>query len=109
MNTSRLPEKCHTHLFLTLKEFAALGIHVLQWLQLFELMSKAQNHQIQSIKSFPKIKGKANIPVHAPRFAKSQYLQKDKQINNQKNLPKQILKIMSNAYGPRWKESVLMF
>lgn len=84
MNTSRLPEKCHTHLFLTLKEFAALGIHVLQWLQLFELMSKAQNHQIQSIKSFPKIKGKANIPVHAPRFAKSQYLQKDKQINNQK-------------------------
>lgn len=35
-----------------------------------------------------------------------------KTINKQtikKNPPNQILKMMSNAYGPRWKESVLMF
>lgn len=70
MNISRLTAKCHTHLFLTLTAFAALGIYVLGWLQLFELMSKAQNHQMQSIKSSPKIKGKGNIPVHAPCFAK---------------------------------------
>ena len=52
--------KSHIQLFPRFKGFAAIR-NVLYLLQLFALMSKIQNSQIQNSKSFLRIKGNANI------------------------------------------------
>lgn len=88
--------KSHIQLFPRFKGFAAIR-NVLYLLQLFALMSKIQNSQIQNSKSFLRIKGNVNI-LHP-------HILKPLQCSMQKN---QILRIMSNAYKTHCKESILI-
>lgn len=66
--------KSHSHLFPRFKGFAAIR-DVLYLLQLFALVSKIQNNQIQNIEPFHRIKGNANI-LHSHTLKPPMFMQK---------------------------------